>query len=45
MAPKKKKDASKDADEGPDLDEMNMMLGAQVESLKQRIVMEQEKQN
>ena len=46
MAPKKKA-AKKGAgdDDGPDQGEMNMILEAQVDSLKQRLVLEQERSN
>mgnify|MGYP000191593457 CR=1 FL=1 len=47
MGPKKGKGKGKGAgdDEGPDQAEMNMILEAQVESLKQRLVLEQERAN
>ena len=45
MAPKKKAAKGAGDDEGPDQAEMNMILEAQVESLKQRLVLEQERSN
>jgi hypothetical protein len=46
MAPKKKaaKKGNGD-DDGPDVGEMNMILTVQVENLKMRLVMEQERAN
>lgn len=46
MAPKKKQaKGAGDDNDGPDVHEMNLILEAQVESLKQRLVMEQERGN
>jgi hypothetical protein len=46
MAPKKKAAKGKGGDdEGPDQSEMNGILEAHVESLKQKLVMQQERMN
>ena len=45
MAPKKQQKAKDGEDDGPDQDQLTKMLEVHIETLKQRLVMEQERCN